>query len=111
MVNGTTAGIPEPRHGAQQWGPRRTITAELAAMLAAARKAHGWSFREAARRVSCTSGSIAHWEAGRRAPSAYYADRLIEAYGLTGPDAERLLAEAVPDAGKSSPWRGGCRRR
>jgi len=80
-------------------------------MLAAARKAHGWSLRQAARRVGCTAGSIVHWEAGRRAPSAYYTGCLIEAYRLPGRDADWLLAEAVPDAGLSSPWRGGRRRR
>lgn len=80
-------------------------------MLTAARKAHRWSLREAARRVGCTPGSIVHWEAGRRAPSAYYADRLIMVYDLSDDDAEELWAEAVPDAGLSSPWRGGRRRR
>lgn len=80
-------------------------------MLAAARKAHGWSLREAARRVGCTAGSIVHLEAGRRAPSAYLAGQLIEAYDLSDDDADELWAEAVPDRGTSSPWRGGRRRR
>lgn len=79
-------------------------------MLAAARKAHGWSLREAARRVGCTAGSIVHWEAGRRAPSAHYAGQIIDAYDLAD-EAQRVWAEAVPDAGMSSPWRGGRWRR
>jgi len=101
----TAAGIS--RRAAE----RRTITPELAVMLAEARRARGWSLREAARRIGCTPGSVVHWERGRRAPSAYYALKLVRAYGLGGPRAARLLDEAVEEAGMSSPWREGQRRR
>jgi DNA-binding XRE family transcriptional regulator len=80
-------------------------------MLAAARREHGWSIRQAAQRVGCTPGCIVHWEAGRRAPSAFYAAKLIQAFDLGTADADALWAEAVPDAGMSSPWREGKRRR
>lgn len=90
---------------------RHTISEALAAKLASARKARGWSIRQAARRVGCTPGSIVHWEAARRAPSAYYAHQVITAYGLDDDDAGQLWDEAVPDAGMSSPRRGGQRHR
>jgi transcriptional regulator with XRE-family HTH domain len=90
-------------HGARQWNPRRVITPDVAAMLAAARRGRGWSLREAARRAGVSPGTIVHLEAARRAPSIIVAEDIIEAYGLPPADAARLRSAAVTDAGRSSP--------
>jgi transcriptional regulator with XRE-family HTH domain len=98
------AGFPEP-HGAREDTTRRTVTPELAAVLAAARRRRGWSLREAARNVQVAYGTIAHLEKARRAPSIIVAENLIRAYRLTGAEARMLLAEAVEGAGKDSPFK------
>jgi transcriptional regulator with XRE-family HTH domain len=95
-----------PGHGAREWPDRRAITPALAAMLTGARRARGLSLRQAARRAGCSAGTIAHLEKGRRAPSVITAQGIIDAYQLGPREAEWLMAEAVDDAGKSSPWKG-----
>jgi transcriptional regulator with XRE-family HTH domain len=97
-----TDGNSGSRLGAQQ---RHEISHGLAAVLRAARRSRGWSLREAARRVGVAHGTIVHLEQGRRAPSAYVAGQLADAYGLAAADAEWLRSEAIPGAGKSSPLR------
>jgi transcriptional regulator with XRE-family HTH domain len=89
-------------HGARAWNPRRTITPELAAMLAEARRRRGLSLRQAARRAGVTPGTIVHLEKARRAPSTAVAERIIEAYGLPADLADWLRSEAVTDAGRYS---------
>jgi transcriptional regulator with XRE-family HTH domain len=84
---------------------RRTITPELAAMLAAARRRRGWPLREAARNVGVSVGTIGHLEKGRRAPSTVVAEAIIRAYDLSPADAAMLLAEAVEGAGWDSPFK------
>jgi transcriptional regulator with XRE-family HTH domain len=74
-------------------------------MLAAARKARGWSIREAARRAHVAPGTIVHPEKARRAPSVVVAEDIIDVYRLNPGEAEQLLAEAVTGAGKD--WFGG----
>lgn len=91
-------------HGAHDESTRRTVSSDLAAMLAAARHRHGWSLREAARNVDVAPGTIAHLEHGRRAPSAVVARNLIRAYELTEAEAAMLCAESVEGAGKDSPF-------
>ena len=80
--------------------PRRTVDTATAAMLAAARRAGGWSLREAARRASVTPGTIVHLEKARRAPSIVVAEDIIAGYRLGFAEAEQLRAQAVTDVGK-----------
>lgn len=99
---GTTGGQPKD---ARAWPPRRTVTPAVAAILAAARQDHGWSLREAARRIGCAPGTVVHLEAARRAPSVITAQSIIDAYDLDDDQADMLMAEAVDGAGKSSPYK------
>jgi transcriptional regulator with XRE-family HTH domain len=101
--------FPEP-HGAREDSTRRTITPDLAAMLADARRRRGWSLREAGRNVGVAYGTIAHLEHGRRAPSTVVAGRIIGAYRLSPTEAAMLLAEAVEGAGWDSPFKEKGRR-
>lgn len=80
---------------------RRTIPADVAAMLAATRRGLGLSVREAARGCGVASGTIGHLEHGRRALSIVVAEDIISAYRLAGRDAAQLRAVAVTDAGRS----------
>jgi DNA-binding XRE family transcriptional regulator len=84
---------------------RHTITADLAAMLAAARRRLGWPLRAAARNVGVSEGTIVHLEKGRRAPSTVVAEAIIRAYELSDAEAAMLLAEAVEGAGWDSPYK------
>jgi transcriptional regulator with XRE-family HTH domain len=74
-------------------------------MLAAARRKRGWSLRQAARRANVTPGTIVHLEKARRAPSTVVAEEIICGYRLGPAEAAMLRAAAVPDAGRSSPWK------
>ncbi|MGH3191743.1 MAG: helix-turn-helix domain-containing protein [Streptosporangiaceae bacterium] len=98
------ADFPEP-HGARDESTRRTVTPELAAMLAAARRRRGWSLREAGRNVRVAHGTIAHLEKARRAPSIVVARNITRAYRLDPDEAAMLRAEAVEGAGWDSPYR------
>jgi transcriptional regulator with XRE-family HTH domain len=98
------ADFPGP-HGAHGESTRHTISPELAAVLANARRRRGWSLREAARNVGVAFGTIGHLEHARRAPSATVARNIIRAYRLTEAEAEMLCTQAVEDAGKDSPWK------
>ena len=84
---------------------RRTISSELAEVLAAARHRLGLSVREAARRADVAVGTIVHLEKARRAPSIVVAENLIDAYWLGPNEAAMLRAEAVRGAGKDSPYK------
>src|ERR1017187_825434 len=103
MTGGTLPAAPVPaqvmtdgdsgsRLGARQ---RHVIGADLAAMLAAARRSRGWSLREAGGGVGVASATIAHLEHCRRAPSAYVADAIAAAYELAAGDAEWLDREST----------------
>jgi transcriptional regulator with XRE-family HTH domain len=74
-------------------------------MLADARRGRGWSLREAARRIGCAPGTVVHLERGRRAPSVVLAHGIVGAYRLDDHQADMLMAEAVDNAGKSSPYK------
>lgn len=104
------ADFPEG-HGARADSTRRTITPELAEMLAAARRRRRWPLREAARNAGVAAGTIVHLEKARRAPSVVVAENIIRAYRLTPAEAAMLRAEAVEGAGKDSPFRQGGGRR
>ena len=98
------ADFPEP-HGAHEESTRRTISPDLAEVLAVARRRRGWSLREAGRNIGVAHGTIAHLEHARRAPSAVVARNIVRAYRLTEAEAAMLCAEAVESAGKDSPFR------
>ena len=74
-------------------------------MLADVRRDREWSVREAARRIGCAHGTVAHLENGRRAPSVSLAWDIVDAYDLDDGQADMLLAEAVDNAGRSSPYK------
>jgi transcriptional regulator with XRE-family HTH domain len=96
----------QPAHGvARTWPPRRTVTPETAEMLATARRKRGLSVREAARRIGCAPGTVVHLEMARRAPSVITAESIIDAYDLDDGQADILMAQAVGNAGKSSPYK------
>jgi len=97
------AKISETR--VREWPPRRLVTLEVAEMLAAARRNRGWSLRRAAREIGCTPGTVVHLEKRRRAPSTVLAGNIIDAYDLDDAQADMLLAEAVDNAGRSSPYK------
>jgi ribosome-binding protein aMBF1 (putative translation factor) len=95
---------PDATRGERPSGPthgerRHQLGPEAAAMLAAARKRRGWSFRQAAASVGIAHGMIAMLEAGTRAPSRVTAEALITAYGLGEADAALLRREAVHGVG------------
>lgn len=98
-------------HGAREETTRHTVTPELAAMLAAARRRRGWSQREAARKVEVAYGMIGHLEHCRRAPSAVLAEKIADVYRLDSAEAAMLRAEAVEGAGRDSPFRRPARAR
>jgi len=83
---------------------RRTVTADLAEMLATARRRLGWTLREAAQNVGVSTGTIEHLEKARRAPSTVVARNIACAYQLSPSEADMLFAEAVAGAGKDSPF-------
>ncbi|WP_353070585.1 helix-turn-helix transcriptional regulator [Actinomadura opuntiae] len=94
-----------PGHGNPRYPRRvrRVVSAELAASLRIWRRRAGLSQRRLAAAVGSGRPHLANLEAGRRAPSHALADALAYALELTQDERERLLAEAVPDAGWSSP--------
>jgi DNA-binding XRE family transcriptional regulator len=96
-------------HGAREDTTRGTITADLAAVLAAARRRRRWPLREAARNVGVAPGTIVHLEKARRAPSSVVAEKIIDAYRLDPSEAAMLRAEAVQGAGWDSPYKRGAR--
>lgn len=104
------AGFPGS-HGARDDSTRRTITPELAAVLAAGRRRRGWSLREAARSIGVAAGTIVHLEKARRAPSAVVAANIVDAYELDPGEAAMLLDQAVEGAGKDSPFAHARRSR
>lgn len=96
-------------HGAREDTTRSTITPELAAMLADARRRRRWSLRAAARNIGVAPGTIVHLEKGRRAPSTVVAEKIIGAYRLDAGEAAMLRAEAVQGAGWGSPYKRAAR--
>lgn len=96
-------------HGAREETTRHTITPELAAILAAARRRRGWGQREAARRIGVSLGMVGHLERARRAPSSMVAEAIIGAYRLDPGEALMLRSEAIEDAGRSYPFKRGGR--
>jgi len=69
--------------------------------LRRARLRLGLSYRQASQRAGVAHGHLCDLEHGRRAPSVAVAESIIFGYRLKPDVACRLLAEAIPDAGRS----------
>lgn len=76
-------------------------------MLRNARRVRGWSVSEAARRSGVSRRMIGMLEGAQRRPSVSTAEALIDAYRLTGGDAELVWSIAVPLVGHDSPFKTG----
>lgn len=83
---------------------RRTLPAELGALLRGARERAGLSVRQAALKASVSFGYLANLEAGTRCPSLRVAEQIAAALQLGDGEREQLLGAAVTDAGRNSPW-------
>jgi ribosome-binding protein aMBF1 (putative translation factor) len=82
-----------------------TLPQDLAFTIAAARRARGWSCRQAAAEVGISPAHMSRLERGIRCPSVAVAEDLIRVLQLDPEDASRLLTVARPDAGRSHPLR------
>lgn len=76
------------------------MSAEVGAMLAAARMRCGWRGRECARLVGIDAGYLVRLESGQRVPSRVIAEKLAEVLHLDDVEREQLFAVAVDDAGR-----------
>src|SRR5258708_13439993 len=99
------------RPAGQRRGERHTISAELAAMLAAARRRKRWSYRQAAGRIHVVPSMLFGLEQGTRAPSTVTAKAITDAYGLgpvgfqNSPTTPALAFYAAPPYSLRSPPR------
>ncbi len=82
---------------------RHYLSPGVAAELRNARRKLGLSYRMAAGRTGVDAGTICKLEHCQRAPSVEVARALVDGLRLEGDVAAGLMAEAVPDAGRS--WR------
>ena len=74
-------------------------------MLAARRRARGWSLRDAGRHTGISFGYLGLLERGQRAPSTVVAAVLARVYELTPADSSWLWSGAVADVGRDYPGR------
>lgn len=72
----------------------------LGATFRGYRLRHGWSFRQAARVVGVSPGTIRFLEIGQRAPSVVVAEQLIDRYKMSLDDANALRDAALEGVGK-----------
>lgn len=89
---------------------RPPLDPATAQALGAARRARGWSYRQAARETGVSAGHLHNLEHANRAPSLSVAEALIATYRLWRTPAETDLAyalrvQAVDDAGRD--WQPG----
>lgn len=82
-------------------GPRRVLSPEAAATLRAARKRSGESAAVVAEAVGISRAHVLRLEQGERCPSTVVARALADHLRLPVDTADALVAEAVPDAGRS----------
>ena len=83
------------------WPSRRTLPADLAAALWAARVNSGLSNRDAARLIGIDPSYLSKLVRGTRCPSRVVAERFIVFLPLTEDQQAALRVVAVPDHGKS----------
>lgn len=96
------------RRGDPPWRERtahRSLPVDIVWALREARRAHGWTQRQAADEVSISAGMLQHLERGDRRPSTATADDLVAGLNLPPDVAEDLRAVAIPLVGRSSPYR------
>jgi len=91
------------RPGARQDDARHYLSASAAAELRNARRRQGLSLRALEARTGISFGYLGMLERGQRAPSVEVAQALVAGLRMAPDAAARLMAEAVPDAGRS--WR------
>lgn len=84
---------------------RRTMPADVAAMLREARQSVGLLVSEAAYLAGIGRSHLSNIEAARRVPSAVVARALADVLVLPEDERARLLAVAVDDSGRSHPQR------
>jgi len=65
----------------------------------------GSRLREAARRLELSPGYLSELERGLKAPSVEVAGVIVRGLRLKPELGTRLLVAALPDVGRSSPWR------
>lgn len=102
--------VDPPKAGDPPWRSRtahRSCDPEAANLLRRARVARGWSVSEAARRSGVGRRMIGMLEAAQRRPSESTAGALVDAYQLTGDDAEAVWSIALPLRGRDSPFKTG----
>ena len=101
--------IDPPRPGDPPWRSRhahRSLPAAVADLLAARQSALGWTQADVS--AACGISRLAWWHlavAADRRPSCAMAEALIAGLDLGADDAARLRAVAVPNVGRSSPYR------
>jgi len=105
---------PDEADPPKPWDPpwrsrtaHRSCDPEAAAVLMNARRTRGWSVSEAARRSGVSRRMIGMLEGAQRRPSVSTAEALIDAYRLTGDDAETVRSIAIPLVGRDSPFNTG----
>ncbi|MGH3227303.1 MAG: helix-turn-helix domain-containing protein [Streptosporangiaceae bacterium] len=113
-TTGYLAAEPDEADPRKPWDPpwrsrtaHRSCDPEAAAVLRNARRVRGWSVSEAARRSGVSRRMIGMLEGAQRRPSVSTAEALIDAYRLTGGDAELVWSIAVPLVGHDSPFKTG----
>jgi transcriptional regulator with XRE-family HTH domain len=80
---------------------RRHLSADVGASLRRARRRQDGTTEATARRAGISATFLRALERGDRAPSLHTARALITTLDLSLDEAEALVAEAVPDAGRS----------
>ena len=102
--------VSPPKPWDPPWRSRtahRSCDPDAARVLRNARRARGWTVSEAARRSGVSRRMIGMLEAAQRRPSVSTAEALIDAYRLTGDDAEAVWSIAIPFVGRDSPFKTG----
>lgn len=82
-------------------GPGRVLRPDVAAALRAARKRSGESAAVVAEAVGVSRAHVLRLEEGERCPSTVVARALADHLRMDPDAADALMAEAVPDAGRS----------
>jgi transcriptional regulator with XRE-family HTH domain len=108
MTTPDDVDLPKP------WDPpwrsrtaHRSCDPRAAAVLRRYRQAHRWTVSEAARRSGVSRRMIGMLEHAQRRPSYATAERLIDAYRITGADEDAVRAIALPNVGWDSPYKTG----
>jgi transcriptional regulator with XRE-family HTH domain len=102
--------VDPPKSWDPPWRSRtahRSCNPAASAILKRYRLARGWSVSEAARRSGVSRRMIGMLEHSQRRPSVTTIENLIDAYRITGRDAEIAHSIGVEWAGRDSPYKTG----